>query len=51
MNFQGVAHSKLVQRRILSPRFADREFANITTSDEGYSEIPIVLVSYHIIVN
>jgi hypothetical protein len=44
MNFQGTNHSKLVQRRIFSPIFADKEFANITTNDDGYSEIPIVLV-------
>jgi hypothetical protein len=44
MNFQGTTHSKLVQRRIFSPIFADKEFANVTTSDDGYSEIPIVLV-------
>ncbi|KAL3767683.1 hypothetical protein ACHAWO_004385 [Cyclotella atomus] len=44
MNFQGTNHSKLVQRRIFSPTFADKEFANITTNDDGSSEIPIVLV-------
>ena len=44
MNFQGATHSKLVQRKISSPSSADREFSQITTNDEGYSEIPIVLV-------
>eukprot|EP00970_Alexandrium_tamarense_P007369 scaffold1339_cov207-Alexandrium_tamarense.AAC.23 len=43
MNYQGSQHSKLVQRKIFSPLFADREFANITESN-GFSEIPIVLV-------
>ncbi|KAL7479853.1 hypothetical protein ACHAW6_005573 [Cyclotella cf. meneghiniana] len=44
MNFQGTPHSKLVQRKIFSPLFADKEFSNINVNEEGFSEIPIVLV-------
>ena len=39
-----MTHSKLVQRRIASVAHADKEFANVTTTAEGFSEVPIVLV-------
>lgn len=39
MNYQGIEHSRVVQRNIGSVRTAEREFANT-----GTREIPIVLV-------
>lgn len=44
MNFQGQRHSKLVQRKISSATDADRAFAKVTVNNEGFTEIPIVLI-------
>lgn len=45
MAFQGIPHSRLVQRHISYPSDADSEFAKISIGDEGNeAQIPIILI-------